>query len=327
MAKRLTIIVAHYKEPWEVCKFLFDSIEIQHGIDFDDFNVLVVNDGEEGMLDRACFDRYSYDIEYIAKPHGGISDTRNYGIDHADGEYIMFCDCDDGFLNNYGLHLVMSAMEEGFDMLYSSFVEEQPVGKGWKIYRHDHDAVFIHGKCYRRQFLLDKNIRFDTEQYFSEDSLFNKIAYHESEGTRKEVSTPFYLWTWHGESTVRKGHEDMVLRNYDQVMRMKARACEELEKRGFIDEYFDCVCKAFFDAYYDAQSQIFQRPENKSKAEAAEKEVKKFYRKYAKSFYECDSERIRKAMMGSRVMAYERGLIIEKIDFYSWMKHIKNEVK
>lgn len=326
MAKRLTIIVAHYKEPWDVCKFLFDSIEIQHGIDFDDFNVLVVNDGEEGMLDRAVFDKYSYDIEYVAKPHGGISDTRNYGIDHADGEYIMFCDCDDGFLNNYGLHLVLGAIEEGFDFLMSSFVEEQPMGKGWKIYRRDKDAVFVHGKCYRRQFLLDKKIRFDKGQYFSEDSLFNKIVYCEADGNIKEITTPFYLWTWHGESTVRKGREDLVLREYEQVMRMKTLACEQLEERGFIDEYFDTVCKGFFDAYFDFMSPLFQKPELQGKVKEAEKAVKKFYKKFAKSLYECDKERVRRVMMACRVMAYENGLQVEKTDFYSWLKHIKNDV-
>lgn len=328
MGKTLTIIVPHYKEPWDVCKFLFDSIEIQHGIDMGDIEVLVVNDGDAVVLDQKHFEKYSYEIRYEIKPHGGISDTRNYGIDHADGEYIMFCDCDDGFLNNYGLHLVLAAAEEGFDMLSSSFVEEQPVGKGWKIYRRDKDYVFIHGKAYRRQFLLDKKIRFDPEQYFSEDSLFNKIAYHEAGERIKEISTPFYLWTWHGESTVRKGREDLVLREYAQVIRMKLLACKQLQERGFIDEFFDSVCKTFFDAYYDFQSPLFNKPEHKDKVKAAEREVKKFYKAHIKDFYECDSERIRRAMMGSRTMSYtNNGLIMETTDFKTWLKHIKNDVK
>ena len=328
MGKTLTIVVAHYKEPWEVCKFLFDSIEIQHGIKFEDIEVLVVNDGDEVVLDKALFDRYSYDIRYEIKPHGGISDTRNYGIDHAEGDYIMFCDCDDGFLNNYGLHLVLAATEEGFDMLSSSFVEEQPVGNGWKIYRRDKDYVFIHGKAYRRQFLIDKKIRFDPGQYFSEDSLFNKIAYHEAGERIKEISTPFYLWTWHGESTVRKGREDIVLREYAQVVRMKTLACKQLQERGFIDEFFDSVCKTFFDAYYDFQSPLFNKPEYKDRVKAAEREVKKFYKAHIKDFYECDSERIRRAMMGSRTMSYtNNGLIMETTDFKTWLKHIKNDVK
>ena len=327
MAKKLTLVVTHYKEPWEDCKFLFDSIQLQHGINFDDFDVLVVNDGDDVVWDKEVFAPYTYEINYVVKPHGGLSDTRNYGIEHGDSEYLMFCDCDDGFLNNYGLHLVLGAIQEGFDLLYSSFIEEQPNGEGgWVIHRRDHNLVFIHGKCYRRQFLIDKKIRFDTEMWFSEDSIFNKVAYHEAD-ERKEVNTPFYLWTWHDNSTVRKDRETLILREYSQIMKMRDKVCEEMEKRGFIDEYFNSVCKTFFDSYYDFQEPLFNKPEYKEWVKAAEKEFKRFYKKYCKSFYECDSERIRKAMASSRIMAYESGLIMENTDFKSWIKHIKNDVK
>lgn len=326
MAKKLTIVVPHYHETWEECKFLFDSIEIQHGIDFNDFSVLIVNDGDDVVLDKSVFENYKYEINYVIKPHGGLSDTRNYGIEHGDSEYIMFCDSDDGFLNNYGLHLVFSAIQEGFDFLMSSFVEEQPENGGWKIHRRDKDIVFVHGKCYRRQFLLDKNLRFDTEMYFSEDSVFNKIAYLEAD-TRKEITTPFYLWAWHEGSTVRKDRETLVIREYAQVMKMRTKICEQLEQRGFIDDYFESVCKTFFDSYYDFNEPTFLKPELQDKVKAAEKEFKKFYKKFVKSFYECDSARIAKVMMQSRLSAYEAGLQVEKIDFKSWLNHIKKDVK
>ena len=327
MARKLTIVVPHYKEPWEVCKFLFDSIEIQHGVDFDDFDVMLINDGEDVVFDKALFEPYHFHLDYVVKPHGGLSDTRNYGIDHGDSEYIMFCDCDDGFLNNYGIHLVLGAIQEGFDFLYSSFVEEQPNGEGgWSICRRDHNLVFVHGKCYRRQFLIDKKIRFDTEMWFSEDSIFNKIAYHEAD-ERKEINTPFYLWAWHDNSTVRKDRETLILREYEQVMKMRDKVCEQLEKRGFIDEYFDSVCQTFFDTYYDFNEPLFQKPEYKAWRDAAERSFRKFYKKYSKSFYECDSERLRKSMAQARIRAYENGLIMESEDFKTWIKHIKNDVK
>lgn len=327
MTKKLTIVVPHYKEPWEVCKFLFDSIQIQHGVDFRDFEVLMVNDGDEVVFDKEVFAPYTFDIRYEVKEHGGLSDTRNYGIDHAESEYIMFCDCDDGFLNNYGIHLVLGAIQEGFDFLYSSFVEEQPNGEGgWSICRRDHNLVFVHGKCYRRQFLIDKKIRFDTEMWFSEDSIFNKIAYHEAD-ERKEINTPFYLWAWHDNSTVRKDRETLVLREYEQVMKMRDKICEQLEKRGFIDEYFDSVCQTFFDTYYDFNEPLFQKPEYKAWRNDAERSFRKFYKKYSKSFYECDSERLRKSMAQARIRAYENGLIMESEDFKTWIKHIKNDVK
>ena len=284
--KKLTIIVTHYKEPWDTCKFLFDSIEMQHGIDFDEFKVLVVNDGKEGLLDKSLFEPYRYEIEYVIRPHAGLSETRNYGIDYADTEYIMFCDCDDGFLSMYGLHLVFGAIQEGFDFLNSSFIEEQPKeGGGWQIFLREKNLVFIHGKAYRRQFLIDKKIRFDKELWFSEDSVFNNMAFVESE-KRKEISTPFYLWTWHENSTVRKDRETMVLRNYDQVMLMRTKISEGLKARGFEDEYLDSICKTFFDSYYDFNEPVFTAAGREELVRRAEREFRKYYKKFVADIIE-----------------------------------------
>lgn len=326
MAKKLTIVVPHYKEPWEICKPLFDSLQLQHGIDFDDFDVLIVNDGDYVVLDEENFKPYKFKINYVIKPHGGLSDTRNYGIDHGDSEYIMFCDSDDMFLNNYGLHLVFGAIQEGFDFLNSTFVEEQPTKEGWKIFRREKDLVFVHGKCYRRQFLKDKNLRFDLDMYFSEDSVFNRIAYQEAE-RRKEIATPFYLWAWHEGSTVRKDRETLVLREYKQIMMMRHKTTEQLYQRGFIDEFYDCVCKTFFDSYYDFNEPQFIKPEHKELVKKAEVEFKKYHDKYVKSFFECDSDRLSKVMMASRLCAYNNGMRAETITFKDWLKHIREDVK
>lgn len=326
MGKKLTIIVPHYHEPWEMLKYLFDSIECQRGINFEDIEVLLVNDGDDLIISKDHLSTYHFDVRYELKPWGGLSDTRNFGIDNADGEYIMFCDSDDEFLNNYGLHLVMSAIQEGFDLLYSSFVEEHPENGGWKIHLRDKDMVFCHGKVYRRQFVLEKQLRFDRELGFSEDSVFNKIASCEADVT-KEITTPFYLWCWNDESTVRKNRETIVLDRYAEVMLMRTKICKQLHERGFIDEFFDSVCKCFFDCYYDFNEPLFNKPEHKEKVKAAEKEFKKFYKKFIKDFMECDSGRISRIMMIERTAAYKNGLQVEKIDFYSWLKHIKNDVK
>ena len=42
---KLDIIVPHYKEPWDVCRYLFSSLELQRGVPFNMVRVIVVNDG------------------------------------------------------------------------------------------------------------------------------------------------------------------------------------------------------------------------------------------------------------------------------------------
>lgn len=326
MGKQLTLVVLHYKEPWETCKFLFDSIEMQHGINFDDIQVLVVNDGDEMVLDESLFDKYKYDVEYAVKPHGGISDTRNYGIEHCETDYLMFCDSDDGFLNMYGLHMVLGAIQEGFDMLIGSFVEEQPVGDGWRIFRREKSPVFCHAKVYRRQFLLDKKLRFDRRLYFSEDSVFNNLAKHETDKI-KYIDTPFYLWAWNPTSTVRKDRDTLLLREYGQVNLMRTLTCEGLKERGFTEDYRKSVCRAFADAYCDFQTPAFTKAGREKLVENAEREFKKFYRKYISVFMGCDSDMIGEALLAARATAYDSGMRVEKIDYKSWLKHIRNDVK
>ena len=326
MGKKLTLVVLHYKEPWEICKPLFDSIELQHGINFDDFKVMVVNDGDEGLLDKAVFEPYRYEIEYVVKPHGGISDTRNYGIEHGDTPYLMFCDSDDMFLSMYGLHLIFGAINEGFDICIGSFIEEQPVDGEWRIFRRDKSQVFCHGKVYRRQFLIDKKLRFDTSLYFSEDSVFNNLACHETDKI-KYIETPFYLWAWNAGSTVRKDRDTLVLREYEQVMRMRTKICEGLRDRGFEEDFKKAVCRAVSDSYCDFNEPQFTKPGREVLVRRAEVEFKKFYRKFSGMYMTCDSDMIGQALMEARVSAYDNGLRVEKTDLKTWLKHIKNDVK
>ena len=37
----------------------------------------------------------NFDIKVLHKMNGGLSDARNYGIEHSSGQYLMFVDSDD----------------------------------------------------------------------------------------------------------------------------------------------------------------------------------------------------------------------------------------
>ena len=175
----LDIIVPHYKEPWARCQYLFDSIAMQRGVRTDEFRVILVNDGSDVVFDQETLNRYPFKIDSILKSHEGVSAARNAGLDHSDAEYVMFCDDDDGFLSNYGLYMVFSAIAEGFDLLVSNFIEETlaPKDNTLAIVGHDQDLTFMHGKVYRRQFLLDNDLRFDPSMTLHEDGYFNMLTH------------------------------------------------------------------------------------------------------------------------------------------------------
>ena len=88
---RISIIVPVYNRPAEV-RELLESLSKQTDPDFE---VVIVEDGSTDPCKSIC-ETYSgrLDILYLSKPNGGRSCARNYGMDHASGDYFIIFDSD-----------------------------------------------------------------------------------------------------------------------------------------------------------------------------------------------------------------------------------------
>ena len=177
---KLQILIPQYKETDEIIKNLLDSIEIQQNIDLkNDIGVIICNDGSDVFLSDELLNNYTYKIEYYKEPHRGVSATRNACFDHATADYVMWCDADDMFYNACGLYIVFREFKlGGFDALFSTFIEEtrDPISKEPIYINHVQDSTFVHGKIYRRNYLLDEKIRWNDDLTIHEDSYFNFLA-------------------------------------------------------------------------------------------------------------------------------------------------------
>ena len=326
----LDIIVPRYNEPWDTCQYLFDTIKNQEIIPFENIKVIMVNDGDDDPLPDTFFSLYPFMTDYWVKDHGGVSDTRNAGLMQATGDYVMFCDVDDGFLNNLAFYMIFSAMAEEPDMIVSSFVEEtfdenlNPI-----VVAHNHDYTFVHGKVYKRQFLIDNNIMFDPSMTIHEDGYFNTLAYSVANktGKVKYLESPFYLWRWNPNSTVRKDREDFTLKTYDHLMKARIGICDELYRRGYENEARISVGMTVLNSYYDFQKTMYTQPKNKELKEKAEKAFKEFWTKYKKVFYDLDNIQVAQMAVTARAIAVNKGMLFEQQDLKSFLRHIDREVK
>lgn len=63
----------------------------------DQIEILLVDDGSTDQSGTICDDyaRKNPQISVYHKKNGGLSDARNFGLDHARGKYILFVDSDD----------------------------------------------------------------------------------------------------------------------------------------------------------------------------------------------------------------------------------------
>ena len=249
----LDIIMPHYKEPWEKGEKFFMMLDLQRGIDFSQVNVIIVNDGEENHLFVDELDNKPYKVRQIDIPHAGVSAARNAGLEAATEEWVMFCDFDDMFANVYALRDILGVLPApNKDMLWTTFISEDPGENGvMRLWPRGQNLVFTHGKLYRRQMLLDNNLRFDTRLSFNEDSCFNAIMAivvpYQRIGEIKTPS-PSYIWCWSADSTVnRNGSTSKAI--LGQYMRNKI-VCDAYRERMPLGSYGGMILRTAYDTYY-----------------------------------------------------------------------------
>lgn len=252
MKPKVDIIVPHYTEPWDVGEKLFSMIRMQRGIDFDDIRVTIVNDGghriqEEHLIGFPCI------IRQIDIPHSGVSAARNAGTDAAEADWVMYCDFDDTFAGVYSLRSILEVLPaDGMDMLWTKLVVEDRVGGNDIIYftPDKQKFVFTHGKLYRRQFLIDENIRFTEGMTFQEDSEFNaRIIARVHHSRIGEIKSPYPIYTWirRQNSVTQSGRDDEA--TYGQFRR-NIRVTEDNKTYKEEDHYFGMVTRTAWDTWF-----------------------------------------------------------------------------
>lgn len=91
---RFSVIVPVYK----VERYLAGCLDSILAQSFEDYEIIAVNDGSPDGSQTILEDyqsRYPQRICVLQKKNGGLSDARNYGIERARGDYLVFVDSDD----------------------------------------------------------------------------------------------------------------------------------------------------------------------------------------------------------------------------------------
>lgn len=324
---KLQILVPQYKETDEVLKPLLDSLAIQQNVDFNEFSVIICNDGSDVFLTEEFLNSYPYKIEYYKEPHRGVSGTRNACLDHSTADYVMFCDADDMFFNACGLWMIFKEIDIGFDSLTSIFVEEGrlPETKEVVYLNREMDSTFVHGKIHRRQYLLDKQIRWNEKLTIHEDSFFNIQCQNLSDNV-KYLQSPFYLWKWRDDSVCRHDPK-YILKTYNNMIDSNDALVDEFIKRGVMDKAIFYTAFLVFDAYYMMNKEEWINQENKEYRDATEKRFAKYFNK-RKSLWDKLTAQEKVAISNQiRSRMVNEGMLMEAITIDDWLKKIKRIYK
>ena len=324
---KLQILIPQYNETDEILKPLLDSLAIQQSIDFNEIGAIICNDGSDVKLSSDFLNSYPFQIEYYNEPHRGVSGTRNACLDHAAADYVMFCDADDMFYNACGLWIIFREIDNGgFDSLISAFTEESrmPNTKEIIYINHDMDSTFVHGKVHRRQYLLDKRIRWNENLTIHEDSYFNILCQNLSTNI-KYCQTPFYLWKWRDESVCRHDPK-YILKTYRNMIDSNDALIDAFLSRGIQDKAMFYTVFMIYDAYYTMNKPEWINQENKNYRDETERRFSIYYRK-RRSLWDAVSMNDKMQISnGVRSRSVNEGMQMEAVTITDWLRHI-NKLK
>lgn len=321
----LEILVAQYKETEEIIKPLLDSIAIQQGIDFKEINVIIANDGSDVILKKEFLEQYSFHINYLLKEHNGLSGTRNFLLDNSTADYLMFCDADDMFLSNIALNLVFSEIKKNkFDYFYSDFMQERKGSSGNMIYSVLKNEPHVHGKIFRRQFLIDKNIHWKNELLHNDAIFFTHLCKACAEPNKiKYCQYPFYLWKYNKNSVTQETNY-WFLKNFNYFMLAVINLEEELLARGLLDNARTAAVSFIYMVYFLYNSEDWQLKENQEYVKNVLQSFSFFYKTYSSLINLCNEKELAFIIKNARldIAKRQKSTFLEKITFEDWKKMI-----
>lgn len=194
---KVSIIVPIYDVRIEHLKEMLVSLQSQTLIDTE---FLLVFDGENVELEKECNSFASQDNRFavIKKKHGGVSDTRNCGIAHAQGEYVSFVDADDRISPDVYSNAHRLAKENDSDIVFWDMAKVYPDGTEkkeayekqtvtalsdeqrtelmkqfiWVKHLKYGAVISVCCKLIKREFLTAQKVVFDTNLAIGEDRIF-----------------------------------------------------------------------------------------------------------------------------------------------------------
>lgn len=188
-------------------KYLHRCIKRILAQDYTDYELLLIDDGSTDNSGTIC-DEYAIKdnrIRVFHKENGGVSSARNWGLDKAIGEYIMFVDSDDYMLPGM-LEVMLSTLEsKKADLVVCGTTETgggywRPIADvDYSINQLKENFVsLLHtellsppwNKIYKKE-IIGSN-RFCDDISFGEDLLFNIQYLKKCENISFIKESPFY---------------------------------------------------------------------------------------------------------------------------------------
>lgn len=178
---KISVIIPVYKVPLEYLRACFDSLVAQT---LQECEFIVVSDGSPEAESSICEAYTAKDsrFKFFKREHEGVSATRNYGIEQAQGEYISFVDSDDWLVSNALNVLLALIQKSSSDIGLANAVKEDCLKISKPLLGLRDACVDLNlghiphfaawGYIFKTSIIKDNDIKFRNDLRYSEDRVF-----------------------------------------------------------------------------------------------------------------------------------------------------------
>lgn len=238
---KVSIVIPVYNK----AEYISDCLESLLQQDFDDFEIVAVNDGSTDDSGRICDEKATEDtpIRVIHTENGGVTAARRKGVEQAKGEYIMFVDADDKLLPNAIKTLYKAIIDSNADEVIGTYKDQygNRYDSGWRGFMPCEPLVrnllsiknsfcVLWGIMFRKS-LLDGCLNAPREIVEREDSLM-QIKYLMKNPKVYFIADAVYLY-YQDVPNQRKENLEWI-RIYDNELQKTLQPQWELYKSAFV---------------------------------------------------------------------------------------------
>jgi glycosyltransferase involved in cell wall biosynthesis len=188
------------------------------------YEIIIIDDGSTDSTEEIINKCYNFPIiRYFKHQNGGVSKARNDGILKSQGDYITFLDSDDFFNQKYSNYIKKDVFS--YDLIFFNFNIKK--NKNHRIaIRNKLDGVYkaksflndlsyftnetinpVWNKIYKKEIIVNNNIKFKESINIGEDLLFNIDYLYHTENILF-ISSELITYNIHQNSLVSKFREN-----------------------------------------------------------------------------------------------------------------------
>jgi glycosyltransferase involved in cell wall biosynthesis len=237
----------------------------------EDYEILLVDDGSPDDSGKIC-DEYSALYDYVRTFHkinGGLSDARNFGLNEARGEYVVFIDSDDYVEAGSVQKICESIKNRECDIYCTDYyslcgslktdlcytpTDEVKSGAEFLRYQLERRSMVssVVQNIYRRTMLTENGLFFKKGIYHEDEEWYPRVFL--SASSVRYLDFVYYVYIIRENSIMQQKNLTKHIKDFISTMRFLTQECREktddglfcLLKDSLVDKYLSIYARGNF---------------------------------------------------------------------------------